>query len=112
MPSLRQLEAHFVKYFHEGIVEYWQRVDTLAEADGLWFLCPKCFANVGHTGCHGVLCWFEYKVPDDVKPGPGRWNPQGTSLDDLSFVPGKKSHSVQLNGGCNWHGFVTNGQAE
>jgi hypothetical protein len=87
-------------------------VATLAESDGVGFLCPKCFAeNGGPVGTHYVICWFEDKVPDDVYPGPGRWNPAGTSLDDLTFVPGKKSQSVALIGGCAWHGFVANGDA-
>ena len=92
--------------------EYHVHVDTLAEADGLFFLCPKCFTeNGGDIGTHCVICWFEGKVPDEVCPKPGRWNPVGTGIDDLSFVPGAKSHSVLLMGGCNWHGFVTNGDA-
>jgi hypothetical protein len=93
--------------------EFHIEVDTLTEADGVLFLCPKCFAaNGGPVGTHGVLCWFEGKVPDDVDSKPGRWNPVGTGLGDLSFVPGKRSHSVLLLGdGCSWHGFVTNGDA-
>ena len=87
-------------------------VATLAEADGVEFLCPKCFAaNSGPVGTHTVICWFEGKVPDDAFPRPGRWNPQGTGLDDLTFVPGAKSNSVLLTEGCMWHGFVTNGDA-
>ena len=85
-------------------------VSSLPEADGICFLCPKCYvANAGPVGTHSVICWFEDRVADDVQPGPGRWKPQGTSFDDLSFVTGKKSHSVLLLGGCAWHGFVTNG---
>lgn len=92
--------------------EYHVYVDTLAEADGIQFLCPKCFAaHGGPRGTHRVICWFEGKVADGVEPGPGRWNPKGTGIDDLSFVPGAKSNSVLLQGGCNWHGFVTNGDA-
>lgn len=96
-----------------GPREVFAYVDTLAEADGISFLCPLCFTNNGGSvGTHSVICWFEDKVPDETFPKPGRWNPVGTSLDDLSFVPGKKSHSVLLMGdGCNWHGFVTNGDA-
>jgi hypothetical protein len=92
--------------------EYHCPVDTLAEADGLQFLCPKCMTDKGgRRGVHYVLCWFEGKVPDDIDPKPGRWNPKGTGIDDLSFVPGAKSCSVALIGGCAWHGFVTNGDA-
>jgi hypothetical protein len=130
--KLRQLEAHFIR--REERMEEGQRVkagvdplnytdvdietaiwphvylvpvDTLAEADGIIFLCPLCYRKDNHS----VICWFEGKVSDDVKPGPGRWNPVGTGIDDITFVPGKKTQSVALQGGCNWHGFVINGDA-
>jgi hypothetical protein len=96
-----------------GPTTYIPEVDTLAEADGVWFLCPKCFAqNSGPVGTHVVICWFVGKVPDDVDPKPGRWTPTGTGLSDLTFVPSAgRSHSVLLTGGCKWHGFVSNGDA-
>jgi hypothetical protein len=128
---LRDLDAQFLK--REEVVETWNRVredgsvyaftgpreqshyvETLAEADGVMFLCPLCFKNSGKNdgvGVHSVICWFEDKVPDHVRPGPGRWKPQGTGLDDLTFVPGKQSCSVLLLSGCAWHGFVKNGDA-
>lgn len=111
---LRVLEASFIRYSVDPSGdEFLIEVDTLAEADGLRFLCPKCFAaNGGVVGTHLVICWFEDRVPPDLAPGPGRWSPKGTGLDDLSFVPGKRSNSVLLTGGgCAWHGFVTNGEA-
>ena len=93
-----------------GTAEYWPKVDRLEDAHGIRFLCPKCFeANGGAVGTHSVICWFEDRVPDDVQLGPGRWKPTGTGFEDLSFVPGKRSNSVLLIGGCAWHGFVTNG---
>lgn len=107
--KLTELEAKFIKYLntHER-----QDIEDMAEADGVRFLCPKCYAdNKGPIGTHSVICWFEGRVPDDAVPGPGRWNPQGTSLHDLTFVPGAKSNSVLLLSGCAWHGFVTNGDA-
>lgn len=111
MPSLRELRAEFIKDEEGGKVR--RRVLTLAEADGVIYLCPKCFvANKGSVGTHMVLNWFEGKVPDERDPKPGRWNPTGTGLDDLTFVPGRKSQSVLLIGGCGWHGFVTSGRAE
>lgn len=84
-------------------------VDTLAEAQGILFLCPLCYAKNGgakgthlcqvtfsgrgvldHQGCHGT----------DNKPT--RWEVAGgTGLADLVCTP-----SIQLIGGCNWHGFV------
>jgi hypothetical protein len=107
--KLQQLEAEFLK---RTAPDSWQHVATLAEADGIVFLCPKCFAaNGGNVGTHSVICWFVGKVPDDATPGPGRWTPSGTGLDDLSFIGGSRSPSVALIGGCNWHGFVRDGDA-
>lgn len=96
-----------------GPAEYIPSVDALAEADGVWFLCPKCFVtNGGSVGTHAVICWFVGKVSDDVDPKPGRWTPTGTSLHDLTFVPSVgRSHSVLLTGECAWHGFVVAGCA-
>lgn len=83
--------------------------NQLADAHGIKFLCPLC---VGESH-HSVICWFEGRVPDEAQPGPGRWTPQGTGFDDLTFVPGAsiKATSIALHGGCNWHGFITNGEA-
>lgn len=83
MPTLRVLEAKFTKYGTRiatwqrlkpgidplrgnwteedwedftGEREFFQSVDTLDEADGIWFLCPKCFVTTGHSvrvGFHG-----------------------------------------------------------
>lgn len=85
-------------------------VAKLADAHGVFFLCPKCFAaNDGTHGTHGVLCWFNGRgVPPDLDPKPGRWNPAGTGLDDLTFVP-PGATSVLLTSGCGWHGFIENG---
>jgi hypothetical protein len=82
-------------------------VDTLAEADGIAFLCPKCFAdNSGSRGTHQVLCWRP-RVPADVSPKPGRWEFEGTGYDDLSLRAG--SSSILLNGGCNAHFWIEHG---
>lgn len=101
----------FMKYIDE---KHMREVDTLAEADGVWFVCPKCAAaqiakgNSKGEGAHGVLCWFKGKVPDSASPGPGRWVASGTNMEDLTLSP-----SVFLNGqeSCGWHGFVRNGDA-
>ena len=83
-------------------------VDTLAEADGIMFLCPKCFvANGGPMGTHVIICW-KPSVPLTVAPAPGRWNMRGTGYGDLSLDAG--SSSIQLTGGCRWHGFVKDGK--
>lgn len=87
-------------------------VATLAEADGVQFACPKCFeANSGLSGTHLVICWFT-GVDGKYSPAPGRWNvvAPSTGLDDLTFGP-PGQYSVQVVGGCNWHGYVERGEA-
>jgi len=111
MPSMRDLKAVFLRY--EGNVLPF--VERIEEAQGVRFLCPKCYAaNGGPRGTHGVICWSSSRgVPDDAKPGPGRWKLVGTGINDLTLdcEPGK-SRSVLLTSGCGWHGFVTDGVAE
>ncbi len=100
-PEFLQYEAREGRVFHHV-------VDAIADAHGIMFLCPKCFvANGGPVRTHRVICWQPGKVPDDAKPGPGRWTLAGTNFDDLSLVAG--SSSVLLQGGCRWHGFVQDG---
>jgi len=112
MPSLRQLEAKLIRRKVENGHVYDCFVEQIAEADGLFFLCPKCFGqNGGSVGTHAVICWFIGKVPDDAVPKPGRWNPSGKGIDDLTFVD-HGAASVLLLGGCGWHGFVKNGLAD
>jgi hypothetical protein len=106
---LTDLEPQFLRY--EGRI--FSYVDTIADAQGVRFLCPKCFVeNKGEIGTHSVICWSSSRgVPDEASPGPGRWRLVGTGYEDLSLMeePGK-SRSVLLTGpGCAWHGFVTNG---
>lgn len=132
MTSLVDLQAAFVRHEHhfEGAPyikpaggdwgdpyehDVTIRVETLAEAQGIEFLCPACFAaNGGPRGTHMVICWSRSRgVPDDVKPGPGRWLMAGTGIHDLTLNadPPGTARSVKLEGGCGWHGYVTNGDA-
>lgn len=109
MASLIELKAVFLKYIDD---HNHRHVRKLAAADGIFFLCPACFKkNGGVIGTHGIICWFVGHVPSSATPLPGRWIPSGTGLKDLSFV-GPQAASVLLEGGCNWHGFVTNGNAD
>lgn len=110
--KLRDLEASFLKIIDERTMSIDPAI-TLAEAQGIIFLCPKCFAaNGGNVGTHSVICWFSGRgVPDERTPKPGRWNPSGTGIDDLTFI-GPGAASVLLTGpGCGWHGFVKDGDA-
>ena len=107
--KLQDLDATFLVIVNERVFQHTER---LSEAQGVMFLCPKCFdANKGAIGTHRVVCWFANRnVPDDLNPKPGRWQPGGTGLDDLTFV-GPAAASVGLMGGCRWHGFVRDGRA-
>lgn len=91
-----------------GTVHAHNYVHQLDNADGITFLCPACFAKGGTERTHHILCWFTGKVPADLTPGPGRWNPRGTGYHDLTFVePG--ATSIMLTGGCHAHFHIRNG---
>ena len=78
-------------------------------ADGIMFLCPKCFVkNNGPAGTHVIICWRP-KVSQDYSPRPGRWDINGTGYSDLTLVSNPSS-SVLLNGGCKAHFHLTNGE--
>jgi hypothetical protein len=103
---LLDLEPRFEKIVEPN--KLYHGVDSIAEADGVLFLCPKCFVeNSGPVGTHSVLCWRP-RVPQTEFPVPGRWEFEGTGLHDLTLVAG--SSSVLLTGGCNAHFFVRQGE--
>lgn len=111
---LSALEARFVRL--HGSEGGYHEEPTIESADGILFVCPLCFLaaqdqhfdpNVGVRGVHSVLCWRP-RVPADVSPGHGRWDLQGTGLSDVTLVAG--SSSIQLIGGCAWHGYVRRGE--
>lgn len=112
--KLTELNPIFVRHERRDGRQLSVTVDTLAEAQGIQFLCPMCFAkNNGPIGTHAVKCWSRSRgVPDDVSPGPGRWAMEGTGFQDLTLNadPPGTARSVWLTGGCGWHGFVTNGE--
>lgn len=107
--KIADLHPEFIRVTETGF----RRVPTLGEAQGIMFSCPKCWAaNGGPVGTHMVICWSR-GVPDDVRPSPGRWKIEGTGWHDvtLNADPPGSARSVALEGGCAWHGFVTNGEA-
>lgn len=90
--------------------EYYVDVETIAEADGIRFLCPKCFTtNGGPRGTHSVICWRP-RVAAHITPGPGRWEFEGSGLADLTLVAG--SSSILLHGGCNAHFWIRAGEIQ
>lgn len=109
--KLRDLDASFVKITKRSkdghVMQYKEVGDKLKRADGIKYLCPVCFwKNGGKVGTESCLHWFTDKVADGAYPGPGRWNPVGTSIDDVTFGP-PGSYSVRLTG--HWHGYIEHG---
>lgn len=101
---LDELDPQFLR--RESADSFWY-VDDLAAADGIMFLCPKCYVvNGGAIGTHSVICWRP-RVPQDTSPTPGRWEFEGTGYGDLTLVAG--SSSVLLRSGCMAHFFVRAG---
>lgn len=89
----------------------WQDLGSseIEKADGVIFVCPKCYSanDMKRPGVHSVVCW-KPRVPQTVKPGPGRWDFKGTGMHDLTLVAG--SSSIHLTGpGCGAHFFIENG---
>ena len=108
---LLELDPHFLKILSIEPRQY-QRIDNITEAQGIEFLCPKCFTqNGGRVGTHMVICWSRTRgTPENFTPGPGRWQMVGTGYADLSLVGEGSSSSVKLLSGCEWHGTVAGGQ--
>lgn len=99
--TLIELHAEFIHYIND---QSFDRVDNIGNADGILFLCPKCFAHTGNSyNVHSVICW-EPNVPQTCTPGPGRWTLEADVT--LSGIP---LSSVVLTSGCLAHFFVKNG---
>lgn len=118
--KLNELAAHFTKYEERPVDQTsWEetnrnpnlvdrlflRVETMAEADGVRFQCPKCKAAGSYA--HPVFIGFRGKAAPGTygnnRDGvPVLWDVAGgSSLNDLSLTP-----SIQIQGGCDWHGFL------
>lgn len=113
--KLLDLQPQFVRYEERegGLKIYHVNVDTIDEAQGIEFLCPRCLREMGGTvGTHRIVCWSTTRgVPDRARPGPGRWLMLGTGYRDLTLErENGRSRSVHLLSGCNWHGYVTGGE--
>jgi hypothetical protein len=93
------------------IAQSYVPVASLADAQGIIFLCPACFTkNGGAKRTHGCSVTFagrgalDHQGSHNDQGQPVRWNiAGGTGLHDLQLSP-----SIQLIGGCAWHGFVGN----
>jgi hypothetical protein len=102
---LTELKPQFLKREDS---HHFALVDSFAQADGVEFLCPRCFRdNGGAVGTHAIICWSP-SVPQDTYPRPGRWEMRGTGVADLTLHAG--SSSVMLTTGCRAHFFVRDGE--
>lgn len=106
---LTDLEPRFLRVRPSSL----QHVPTLAEAQGIMFLCPACFQrNEGPVGTHEILIWFADR---GVAPGhvscPRRWHVSGTGFEDLTLSPSIDLSNAQGQG-CQWHGWVRDGEAK
>jgi len=82
---------------------------TAAEADrkgqGIVFLCPKC-KN------HFLGVFFQNPIDGKApfvgagKTNENNWSRTGDTFETISITP-----SIKVVGCCEWHGFVTNGEA-
>ena len=141
MPTLRDLEGKLLRWHSEtsserderglyvfrdepgGEITMWSPgptldlfspVETLPEAHGVRFLCPKSFAkNGGPVGTHIVYVWFAGSpVPGHIgrnlKGEAVRWVAGGTGLTDLTLSPSiqEQDDGAPPEWRCGWHGFV------
>lgn len=108
MMRLTDLEPQFLKRVDDT---HFKLVNSLAKADGIQFVCPKCFEANGRKrpGVHGILCWAP-TVPQTTSPNPGRWEMLGTGFHDLTLRAGSSSVHLPNPDGCGAHFFITNGE--
>lgn len=112
---LAQLDAKFITLPSDPQQKGWHVEDSrelIAEWQGIRFTCPCHYVANGNSdiGVHKTVCWFRNRgVPDDLDPGPSRWTPSGTSIDDLTFVPGTPAVAISVQADC--HFWIRNGHA-
>lgn len=116
MLRLIELEPQWKRLEQVAGQIYLRGVPTIAEAQGIIFLCPVCWTNnKGPIGTHSIMCWSKARgIPDEIWPNHGRWGLNGTSFDDLTLSGEKDPNlpSVLLNtpGGCAAHFLIVNGE--
>ncbi len=107
--KLTELEPILLKRIND---KTHQTVGVLSDADGIMFLCPKCFAaNKGRGGTHNIICWFNGRVLTPMNPLTKQWNPSGSNWKAFGFDPSGEQ-GIKVNGGCGWQGFIENGEVK
>lgn len=112
-------EARFLVHVGEG--GSFRHVDSLAEADSVFFWCPCGYGKPEYpldgARPHGLVVSFldpPHAPPASASAGtrnragqPSRWRVRGTGLGDLSLDP---SIDVGADAGSScWHGWVRDG---
>lgn len=121
---LTELEPQFERYESRpsepggSPCEYLRHVETLADAQGIVFLCPVCFTkNGGAVGTHGIEVSFadrgvlDHQGSHNKEGKPSRWAAAGTGYADLTLLPSILCDPAKP--ACDgWHGFITNGEVK
>jgi len=113
--KLLELEPQFVRYVKEADGEYLHHVDSLAQAQGIQFLCPSCFVrNKGPIGTHLIEVALAGRGVSDSQGShnrrgkPSRWTAVGSGYGDLTLTPSVLTDPAKP--ACDgWHGYITNG---
>ena len=107
VPHIKPVGGEFGTPYHHTVLVI---VDSLANAQGIHFLCPACYTkNGGRGGTHMVQVGFHGRGLKDSQSShnregkPSRWHVSGTGLADLTLDP-------SIDCGC-WHGWVRRGIA-
>ena len=117
MQRLLDLQPRFIKYqlgtssrsdsqWGPHPVDEIVTVNTICDADGLSFRCPKCDRE-GYI--HILQLWFRHReVPDHMgqnsKGEPSRWGVIGQDFFDISL-----DLNIQVHEGCRWLGKISHG---
>lgn len=98
--KLVDLDPHWLGHGGQGVTETATgKPVPLRERIGIRMNCP--------CGCGTPLCvTFTNPVDGQGPIGGTTWERQGETFETLTLRP-----SVQRVGGCNWHGYITDGEA-
>lgn len=79
-------------------------VEKISDADFVIMLCPGCLRSGERT----------HSLTLRLKPPGTHWTPEGTTIDDLTFIP-RKVGGTSVLAGCTpeiqWHGWILDGEA-
>lgn len=114
--KLIDLEPTFYIWKSDNLYE---RTDKFTEADGIGFLCPKCYTDNPREDktitTHSIICWKRH-IPQTTPPTLGRWNFSGTDYNDLTLTPSvnldirNEDGTRKYPNECNAHFHISNGE--